>query len=317
MLGRGDSTAPPERQRGVALLTVMFIMMLLTTLVVYLVEDDQLAVRRVSGQQETEQGFHTAVYAEQWASKVLEQDIRDNDTDHLLEQWNTESPGLDDDDRGELRAQLSDLQGRFNINNLASADEGGWYAAFQRLLSVLELDPALADAVVDWVDADIDPRGHNGAEDDVYTRKNPSYQTANRSIAHVSELSWVHGMTGEALDALRPHVAALPSGSVLINVNTATPEVLQALAPQPVNVDNVIANRGDEGYRSVEEFLRNIEFAGEAGVVAEPLISVTSEYFQVRSEVDLGRYGTVLYSVIERPAATRQARVIQRRRGFF
>lgn len=306
----------PCRQRGVALLTVMFIMMLLTTLVVYLVEDDQLAIRRVSNQQESEQGFHTAVYAEQWVRKVLEADIRDNVTDHYGEAWDVESAELDANDPGRLEARVTDLQGRFNLNNLATGRDEVWYPAFQRLLAVLELDAGLADAVVDWVDADIDPVGHDGAEDDVYTRKDPSYRTANRLMADVGELAWVHGMTNEAIESLGPHVAALPATGVKINVNTASPEVMSVLSTEQNNVENVIAGRGEDGYASVEEFLQNPEFAGERGETAEPLISVASEYFEVHSEVELGRYGTVLYSVIQRPAATRQARVIQRRRGI-
>lgn len=315
MTAFGHTRGPRHRQRGVALLTVMFIMMLLTTLAVYLVEDDQLAIRRVSNQQEAEQGFHTAVYAEQWARKMLEADIRDNDTDHPGEEWDVEEPEPAADDAGELEIRVVDLQGRFNLNNLATGDEE-WHAAFQRLLGVLQLDPGLADALADWVDSDIDRRGHSGAEDDVYTREEPPYRTANRLVADVGELARVHGFTEEAVEALRPHVAALPATGVRINVNTATPEVLESLSSQPVNAKSLIDNRGEEGYPSTEAFLRHVELAGEAGVTAEPLISVTSEYFEVRSEVDLGRYPTVLYSVIERPAATRQAKVIQRRRGI-
>lgn len=307
----------PGREKGVALLTVMFIMALLTTLVVYLVEDDEIAIRRVSNQQESEQAFQEAVYAEQWACKILETDIRENETDHFGEDWDTKSPVADDADTGELHARISDLQGRFNLNNLAVGEDEVWYPAFQRLLAELDLDPGLADAVVDWVDSDIDPRGQNGAEDDVYTREDPPYQAANRLMADVGELAWVHGMTDEAIEALRPYVTALPATDVKINVNTATPEVMRILQVRDYNVDTVIGNRGKDGFESVQDFfIKNTAFAGEATETAGPMITVTSEYFEVRSEVDLGRYGTVLYSVIQRPAGTRQAGVIERRRGI-
>ncbi|HSH41125.1 MAG TPA: hypothetical protein VK973_03250, partial [Arenicellales bacterium] len=104
-----------RRCRGVALLTVMFIMVLLTTLVVYLVEDEYLAIRRAENQQESEQGFHIAVYGEQWARKMLEADIRDNRTDHPAEDWAGEAPALRDDDSAVLQTRVVDLQGRFNL----------------------------------------------------------------------------------------------------------------------------------------------------------------------------------------------------------
>lgn len=307
-----------RRQRGVALLTVMFIMVLLTTLVVYLVEDDHLAIRRVSSQQESEQGFHAAVYAEQWARKVLEADIRENEVDHLAEPWNEERPELGENDTARLEARVADLQGRFNINNLASDPDERWYAAFQRLLTVLEIDVGLADAVVDWVDADINVKGHAGAEDAEYLLKDPSHRAANRLMADTGELAWVHGMTGESLEKLAPHVAALPAVGVGINVNTASVEVLQILTPDILDegaAEGLVAGRGDNGYDSVATFLVMGVLAGHGDVV-EPLVSVRSEFFEVRSRVQLGRHDTVLYSVIERPAGTRQANVVQRRRGI-
>lgn len=306
-----------KRERGVALLMVMFIMALLTTLMAYLVEDDQLSIRRVSNQQESEQGFHIAVYSEQWARKSLEDDIGDNQVDYIGEAWNEESPGLNDSDAATLETEVSDLQGRFNLNNLAVGHDEVWYPAFQRLLTVLDLDVGLADAVVDWVDADIEVSGNAGAEDAEYLLKDPPYRAANRFMAAVSELAWIQGMTPEALEKLLPHVAALPATGVHINVNTATAEVLRILHPSILDesgAEALISGRGEEGYASTDDFLVLTALAGQSAAI-EPMISVNSEYFEVRSQVQVDRYTTVLYSVIQRPASTGQATVIQRRRG--
>ena len=306
-----------ERERGVALLMVMFIMVLLTTLMVYLVEADQLSIRRVSNQQESEQAYHVAVYSEQWVRKVLEDDIRDNQVDYIGEDWNAESPELNENDLATLDTEVNDLQGRFNVNNLAVGQDEVWYPAFKRLLAVLELDLGLADAVVDWVDADIDVSGHAGAEDAEYLLKQPPYRAANRFMSDVGELAWVHGMTSEALEKLAPHVAALPTTGARINVNTATPEVLRILHPDILDeggAEALITARGEEGFASTNDFLVLTLLAGHSDAI-EPMISVSSEYFEVRSRVEHGRYSTVLYSVIERPHSTGQANVIQRRRG--
>lgn len=310
--------APPMHSaRGVALLTVMFIMVLLTTLVVYLVEDEHLAIRRVSNLQESEQGFQVALYAEQWVRKTLETDARETETDHVQEDWNTETPELPETDNAVLQMQVEDLQGRFNLNNLAAGRDDVWYPAFQRLLTVLGLDSGLADAVVDWVDADINVGGHYGAEDAEYLLETPSYRAANRPMSDVSELAWIQGMTREAIQALRPHVAALPASNVRINVNTASSEVLRILTPDILDegsAASLVGGRGEEGYADVDEFLARTELAGQ-WEAAEDMVSVRSEYFEVLSRVVHGRYATVLYSVIQRPEDTRQAGVIQRRRG--
>jgi general secretion pathway protein K len=295
----------------------MFIMVLLTTLVVYLVEDEYLAIRRAENQQESEQGFHIAVYGEQWARKILEEDLRDNQTDHAAEDWASEAPGLREDDTAVLQARVEDLQGRFNLNNLAAGRDELWYPAFRRLLTVLDLDPGLADAVVDWMDADINVSGHYGAEDAEYQLHSPSYRAANRPMADVGELAWIRGMTPEAIRALRPHVTVLPATDTRINVNTATAAVLRILAPEILDegsAASLIAGRGETGYASVDSFLLRTELAGQ-WQEAENMISVRSEYFEVTSRVDYGRYATVLYSLIERSRNTRQARVIQRKRG--
>src|SRR5690606_33196230 len=101
-------------------------------------------------------------------------------------------------------------------------------AWFERLLTILELDPLLAGAVADWIDADAQPQFPVGAEDDVYTRRNPPYRPPNKAMTSVSELSAIDGVTPEAYHTLRPFVAALPVGTVL-NVNTASAELLASL----------------------------------------------------------------------------------------
>lgn len=303
--------------RGVALLTVMFIMALLTTLVVYLVGDENLAIRRVSNQQDSEQGFDIAVYSEQWARKTLEEDADHSRTDYLGEDWSTKSPTLPASDRAKLQTKITDLEGRFNLNNLAVGKDKVWYPAFQRLLTVLGLDPGLADAVVDWVDADLNVSSQTGAEDAQYLLKNPPYRAANRPMINVGELAWVQGMTPKTIQKLAPFVTALPETGIPINVNTAPAELLRILTKNILDkgsAASLIAGRGSKGYRSVDAFLARTELAGKSEEV-QPLISVSSRFFQVYSRVDYGRYATVLYSVIERFPDTGQAKVIQRRRG--
>ena len=136
-----------NRCRGVALLTVMLIIVMLTTLLVYLVEDEHLAIRRIANQRDLEQSYQMAAGAEQWALKILERDMRESNTDHPGEAWNQLLPEVGVEE-GTLSASAEDLQGRINLNNIAQKNDD-WYLLFKRLLEALELDESLADALLD------------------------------------------------------------------------------------------------------------------------------------------------------------------------
>ena len=306
-------------QTGVALLTVLFMLVLITTMAVYMVEDEHLIIRRASNQRDLEQGFQMVSGAEQWVAKVLERDLALSQTDHLNEDWRTLVFAVELEE-GTLSAQVDDLQGRFNLNNLAAGRDQVWYPAFQRLLGLLQIEEGLADAVVDWIDGDQEITGGTGAEDAEYLGLDPPYRTANRPFTSVSELRWVKGFDEKTIAELQPFVAALPATDLRINVNTAPIPVLRVLAKQPLSeaaAQGLLDGRGDEGYATENDFLATTEMAGTAQQTAAPMISVTSSYFQVLSRAEYGRFSTVLYSVLERRDSTGQVLLMQRRRGLI
>ena len=258
-----------------------------------------------------------AIGAEQWAVKVLERDRKENKVDHLQEPWNALLPEVNVEE-GTLLAQAQDLQGLFNINNLISGRDKIWYPLFLRLLSVLELNEALADSIVDWLDNDIDVTGANGAEDAEYLSMDPSYRTANRMIIDVGELIWVKGFDKNVLAVLSPFITALPEKNIKINVNTCPPLLLRVLTKNilsEIAAESLVEGRGDEGYQDVEAFITRTELAGESDNV-ESLVSVFSDYFQVYSQATFGRLKTILLSVVQRKENGEKVIVLQRRRGL-
>jgi len=160
------------RQRGaVALMFAMLIVALCTLFAVSLAWDTTLDVRRTTNLLWREQAAQVGLGAEEWVGTILRQDARDNDTDHLGEIWAQQLPPLPVDGAGmsgEIAGGLVDLQGRFNINNLLNADgaiDEASLEQFRRLLLVLGLQPSLAGAVADWLDADTEPFFPDGAEE--------------------------------------------------------------------------------------------------------------------------------------------------------
>ncbi|MEM6638673.1 MAG: type II secretion system minor pseudopilin GspK, partial [Pseudomonadota bacterium] len=221
----------PKRQRGVALLAAMMLLVIAMTLISSTMWDSHIEVRRTGGMLALEQGRQYALGGEAWAAEILNEDARQSEVDSLEELWAADAPAFPIDG-GQIVGQIEDMQGRFNLNNLISATgerDEAWYLVFQRLLESLNVDPQIADQVVDWLDPDPDVSFPVGAEDDAYTGNTPAYRTANGFITHPSELLALEAMTREVYDVLRLHITALPPGTT-VNVNTATGPVLAALS---------------------------------------------------------------------------------------
>lgn len=183
----------------------------------------------------------------------------------------------------------------------------------QRLLTLLELKPELAQAMVDWIDPDPDPLFPDGAEDSDYTVLNPPYLVGNQPFMGVSELRLVKGMDREAYNKLAPLVCALPPGTAL-NVNTAPAAVLAALSDElePADMERLLEDRPAEGYENVDEFLNMAKITLNAELKA--LLGVSSQYFLLRADVRVGEGHSILSSVIFRD--DQGARILRRSFGY-
>lgn len=303
MKSRSDKLA---RHRGVALLTALVIVGIASVLVTGMLWDVNLDVRRTGNLLAANQAYAYALGAEDWVAHILRRDHeKEPGLDHLGEPWAAELPPLPVEG-GQIEGRIVDLQGRFNVNNLVLTDVADPNQAadqlakareiFENLLQTLGLDPALANAVHDWLDEDIDPR-FPGAEDDLYIGKTPPYRAANGPIASISELRLVEGVTGEVYTLLAPHITALPVRTP-VNINTATDKVLIAVsrdaALSEAEALAILAQRIEQPYRSTQEFVT------EHPVERADAISVASSWFRLESYVTIGNVTLPLYSLLAR-----------------
>lgn len=286
-------------QRGVAVLTAMLIVTIGTIIAVNLMWQATLDLRRAEAAIAADQGLMYVQGAEAWAADILRQDQVDSpDSDNLGEQWAFELPPLPVDG-GTIVGRLEDLQGRFNLNNLLNADGTENQLArrqFERLLNSLDIDPALAGAVVDWLDPDAEMRFPTGGEDVAYSGADPPYRTANGLITSVSELMAVSGFDREAYARLSPYVAVLPIGTTL-NVNTASDVVLASLSD---DIDAATAGAlVDE--RAGAEF-PDIDATFEGLVEPEALQTIdgVSQHFLLTATVTLGTNQLTMRAVLQR-----------------
>ena len=290
---------PDELQRGVAVLTAMLVVTLGTIIAVDLMWSASLEQRRASAGLAADQGIAYLQGAEAWAGDILRQDkVEFPQSDHPGELWALELPPLPVDG-GAINGRLEDLQGRFNLNNLITPQgelDPLALAQFERLLAALGLDPSVAGAVVDWLDADGETHFPNGAEDDAYAGTIPAYRTPNWPITSPSELAAMSGIEAEGYRTLAPYVTALPSGTPL-NVNTASALVLASMSDDIglAEAAALLEQRGDTEFVDIDG-----TFAGLLEPDVRGRIGGTSDYFLLTATVVLGTHRFTLYSVLQR-----------------
>ncbi|PZP53944.1 MAG: hypothetical protein DI596_13075, partial [Azospira oryzae] len=180
--------------------------------------------------------------------------------DHHGSAWNTPMPAQPVPG-GVISGRLRDLNGCFNLNNLAPGrpDLAAWQRVFRRLALVRGADPALTEALTDWLG------GGAGSDEGAYLAQPVPYRPARRAFAHASELRLVRGVGSETYARLAPYVCALPAGTRL-NVNTAGVPLLMALAD---TVTQSVAER-EPGVASVSAPVRD--------ALRVPLIRLCARY---------------------------------------
>jgi general secretion pathway protein K len=303
-------------QKGVALLTVLLVTALMTVLVLSMSWSRQLEMRRTANLAENDQAQLLARGLEDWAGKVLRRDRAKNDRDHLGEIWAQGLPPTPVE-QGMVFGQISDLQGRINLNNLVGNEATAADLTEKRLGRLLESCGGVASetaAIADWLDKDGEMRP-NGAEDRVYLIRQPPYRTGNRPMATPSELLLVAGITPEIYGCLAGSITTLP-GTTALNVNTASPQALASLSDRltPAKAEQLVKERPADGYKDLAAFLASPALAG-TGLTADGL-GLASNYFLVEAQANFGHAELRLYSVLHR-SDTGTINVISRSIGTY
>jgi general secretion pathway protein K len=269
-----------RRERGVAAITAILIVAVAASAATLMLAQQSATLDQAMLVTARAQADLYAQAGLDWARGVLDQDAKSSSIDSLDEGWAQPIAGLPVE-RAMVAGLITDEQGKFNLNNLVDNNQksAADIEVFGRLLESLGISPQLADAVVDWIDADGDLAGSAGAEDAYYLSLPRPYRAANVPMVQVEELYRVRGFDAQTVAKLKPHVTALGERT-RVNVNTASEAVLAALLPnKPAQVADIVRRRRAKPFRSDADIGAVVGAASPAG------LDVKSAFFSVRVQV--------------------------------
>ncbi|MEQ3636945.1 type II secretion system minor pseudopilin GspK [Alcanivorax sp.] len=295
-----------RRQGGMALVIVLLLLALLTTITVEVLFRQDRFLTRADNLLQWDKRYQYAMAAEVVAQQGLIDDLQDDQNNNALvddcveEQWAVQLPPTPYED-AVLSASVQDLQGRFNLNWLISAEGGNFVRnpdSIDRLTRLIELTfpqetdaSRLANEMADWLDSNNIVDGVEGAEDADYR----SRRTPNMPAAHESELRALLSfqVANQPQDSMVWGLfTALPLGTTL-NVNTAPLQVLDAVLGAAAGSDAaaaIVKQREEKPIAAVSDLMQVAPFSemeADTKQQISDLLGVSSEYFQVMVDVEV------------------------------
>ena len=297
-----------KKQSGVALITAVLIVAVAVVASISIAENYQLNFRRTVTAFNSGQAWSYAKGAEEWAMAILARDKKDNgydayDTDNSW--WNNGDPLVFPLPDGYIEGQLEDAQGKLNINSLldnSNKPDPIIKLRFERLFATLGINKELVGALIDWIDADQNFTGSEGAEADIYIGLEPPYLPADQPMEDISELRLIHGIDLETYSKLIPHITVLPDANSSLNINTASAEVLETLGDNFRSGlgEELVAEREDNPYKNISDFLAHPLIKQQGITLDDYKLSVNSMHFLLNTKCVIGDSQVKMVSMIHR-----------------
>lgn len=339
-----------HKQNGVALITVLLVVSLASIAAVSMTTRQQLDIRRTTNILKIEEAYAALLAAEEFAKRTLLADFRviqgfskqiNTTTDGMSDIWNNQMLQTAKQQIGNFAVtdiKITDLQGRFNINNLVAGNQlnQAEYQRFQDLLDNYGLDNSLATAVLDWIDENQD----GIAEDDAYMSLEPSYTPPNGFMASASEMYQLMGVNlkrsedadkrnyefretikrmfqEEAVIALRtPNNVITP-----VNVNTVQAAEVYQMIAEGLSLDDAenILSRSDPRFEETKDFwdlkeIKNLPSTQKSknNPNSRMQISVKSEYFLLQAQATSGNLTVYTNTILHRTRGPDEVKVVHR-----
>ena len=298
-------------QRGAALLAAMITVTLVATLAAAALWRQWRGVEVEAAERARVQSAWLLTGALDWSRLILSGDYSEDErkrqmVDHLGEPWAVPlaearlstflAAGESSSDTHRdafLSGEVTDLQSRLNVMNLAVGDANGRqeaYLRFQRLFELLNLRNAELALL----------RDNLQRAADAMKAAAPDGNDAPLLPRRFDQLAWL-GLSPESLQVLRPYLTVLPlegSAATKVNVNTApAPVLVAALGLNPADAQRLVGERERDFFRDLADARLQRADTAWAGV--------NSSFFEVRGRLRLDDVALEEVSVVRRTGRNR------------
>ena len=298
-------------QRGAALLAAMITVTLVATLAAAALWRQWRGVEVEAAERARVQSAWLLTGALDWSRLILSGDYSEDErkrqmVDHLGEPWAVPlaearlstflAAGESSSDTHRdafLSGEVTDLQSRLNVMNLAVGDANGRqeaYLRFQRLFELLNLRNAELALL----------RDNLQRAADAMKAAAPDGNDAPLLPRRFDQLAWL-GLSPESLQVLRPYLTVLPlegSAATKVNVNTApAPVLVAALGLNPADAQRLVGERERDFFKDLADARLQRADTAWAGV--------NSSFFEVRGRLRLDDVALDEVSVVRRTGRNR------------
>ena len=298
-------------QRGAALLAAMITVTLVATLAAGALWRQWRGVEVEAAERARVQSAWLLTGTLDWSRLILSGDYSEDErkrqmVDHLGEPWAVPlaearlstflAAGESSSDTHRdafLSGEVTDLQSRLNVMNLAVGDANGRqeaYLRFQRLFELLNLRNAELALL----------RDNLQRAADAMKAAAPDGNDAPLLPRRFDQLAWL-GLSPESLQVLRPYLTVLPlegSAATKVNVNTApAPVLVAALGLNPADAQRLVGERERDFFKDLADARLQRADTAWAGV--------NSSFFEVRGRLRLDDVALEEVSVVRRTGRNR------------
>jgi general secretion pathway protein K len=319
-----------KKNQGVALITVLVIVFIVMAIITSMTVHNYRTIRRLTNQKIMDQSYSILLAAIDFARAGLATSAATSATDSLTDIWAQPIPKTKVLDDIQMSGYIQDEQGKFNINDLVSNGVVNQtvLAQFTNLLSYLNIPSGVASNIAYYMAS---PQNQSSIIQQ-YTMANPAYRPAGRPLTDLSELLLVKGMQPSWIYKLNQYVTAIPvsinyqslnnqessaesqsvnsgqiplpsgTGTILVNINTASPEVISAKSGIPLPIaQRMVTLRTTTVFKSQQDittFLasngimlsQNTQNRQSTNTIKPNTLTTASNYFTVHAVVDSGDY---------------------------
>lgn len=268
------SSFPAKNQRGVAIITALFIMTIVAIITTAISLNLQLFINKTEQIENVNTIYHKMdnVFLCQMG-ELLKSSEKKNKT-YSINQVKAIK-------KDKISASLIDLQSQFNINNLSNNQ---WQYSFIQLLTKVSPDLTEEDAqkitlsLVAWIRPLTSNNQASIIDRNIYLKTPFQAMPAHQFLVSKTELRFIKIIDAKLYQKLSPYLSALPEVTP-ININTADRKILKILGNglSDPTIKAIIKKRKKKPFKNYNE-LQLIKGYSKANI-PKSMISFNSNYF--------------------------------------